>query len=108
MHDRKAFNDPQEFQPERYLKDGKLNPDVRDPDCAAFGFGRRSVNITQVLQHAAPHRFFHSACPGKHLSDNSLYSIISCLLAVYDIKPPVDDQGNTLKLKPEFTTGLLS
>ena len=44
MHDRKVFNDPHEFKPERYLKDGKLNPDVRDPDCAAFGFGRRSVN----------------------------------------------------------------
>ena len=44
LHDRKVFNNPQEFQPERYLKDGKLNPDVRDPDCAAFGFGRRSVN----------------------------------------------------------------
>ena len=46
LHDRNAFNDPQEFQPERYLKDGKLNPDVRDPECAAFGFGRRSVNTT--------------------------------------------------------------
>ena len=44
LHDRKAFNNPHEFQPERYLKDGELNPDVRDPDCAAFGFGRRSVN----------------------------------------------------------------
>ena len=44
LHDHKAFNSPQEFQPERYLKDGKLNPDVRDPDSAAFGFGRRSVN----------------------------------------------------------------
>ena len=44
LHDRKAFNNPLEFQPERYLKDGKLNPDVRDPECAAFGFGRRSVN----------------------------------------------------------------
>jgi hypothetical protein len=43
LHDRKAFNHPQEFQPERYLKDGNLNPDVRDPDSAAFGFGRRSV-----------------------------------------------------------------
>ena len=43
LHDRKVFNNPQEFQPERYLKDGKLNPNVRDPDCAAFGFGRRSV-----------------------------------------------------------------
>ena len=32
MHDRKVFNNPEEFQPERYIKDGKLNPDVRDPD----------------------------------------------------------------------------
>ena len=46
LHDPEVFNDPEEFQPERYLKDGKLNPDVRDPDCAAFGFGRRSVNTT--------------------------------------------------------------
>ena len=51
MHDRKVFSKPQEFQPERYLKDGKLNPDVRDPDCAAFGFGRRSVNTTHSLTY---------------------------------------------------------
>ena len=35
-----------EFQPERYLKDGQLNPDVRDPGSAAFGFGRRLVDPT--------------------------------------------------------------
>ena len=46
-------------------------------------------------------------CPGIHLSDNSLYLIASCLLAVYDIKPPVDDQGNVIELKPEFTNGIL-
>ena len=46
-------------------------------------------------------------CPGRHLNDNSLYLIISCLLAVYDIKPPVDDQGNDIELKPEFTNGVI-
>ena len=46
LHDCEVFDNPQEFQPERYLKDGKLNPNVRDPECAAFGFGRRSVNTT--------------------------------------------------------------
>jgi hypothetical protein len=32
-----------EYQPERYLKDGKLNPDMmdRDSDSVAFGYGRR-------------------------------------------------------------------
>ena len=51
LHDPKAFNNPMEFQPERYLKDGKLNPDVRDPLCAAFGFGRRSVDPTYPTQY---------------------------------------------------------
>jgi len=89
MHDPKAFKDPMEYRPERYLKDGKLNPDVRDPHSAAFGYGRR-------------------ICPGRYLSDNSLYAFASCLLAVYDIKPPIDEQGNNIQLKPEFTNGFLS
>ena len=33
-----------EYDPERYLKDGKLNHDVMDLDSVAFGFGRRSVD----------------------------------------------------------------
>ena len=33
-----------EYDPERYLKDGKLNPDVMDTDSVAFGFGRRLVD----------------------------------------------------------------
>ena len=45
LHDPKIFNSPHEFRPERFLKeDGReLDLDVRDPDCAVFGFGRRSV-----------------------------------------------------------------
>ena len=108
LNDPKAFNNPQEFQPERYLKDGKLNPDVRDPDCAAFGFGRRSVNITYSPTYMLTGIYSSPVCPGRLLSDNSLYLIASCLLAVYDIKPPVDDEGNALKLKPEFTSGFLT
>ena len=50
LHDPGLFNNPHEFQPERYLKDGKLNPDVRDPD-SAFGFGRRSVVSTCSLTY---------------------------------------------------------
>jgi len=41
LHDATVFTEPLEYQPERYLKDGQLDPNTRNPDCAAFGFGRR-------------------------------------------------------------------
>ena len=44
LHDPKLFNNPMKYDPERYLKDGKLNPDVMDPGSVAFGFGRRLVD----------------------------------------------------------------
>ena len=108
VHDSKYFNDPMKYQPERYLKDGLLNPDVIDTDSIAFGFGRRLVvNPTYHTTYISL-SIFSRICPGRHLADNSLYSIVSCLLAVYDIKPPVDDQGNTIKLEAEFTSEFLS
>lgn len=41
MHDPSVYQDPMEFIPDRYIKDGKLDLTVRDPKVAAFGFGRR-------------------------------------------------------------------
>ena len=40
LHDPDEYPDPHIFKPERFMKNGKLNPDVRDPNLAAFGFGR--------------------------------------------------------------------
>ncbi|KAF9458364.1 cytochrome P450 [Collybia nuda] len=81
LHDPNVYPSPEEFKPERWLKDGKLNPDVQDTSIAAFGYGRRDI---------------------------SLYTMISLVLAVYNINPPVDDQGNVIHLKPEATSGMLS
>src|SRR5271156_4725811 len=44
MHDPNPFKNPMVYDPERYLKDGKLNPDVLDSSDVAFGFGRRWVD----------------------------------------------------------------
>ena len=41
LHDPNDYPDPQTFKPERYIKDGKIDPSVRDPTTIAFGFGRR-------------------------------------------------------------------
>ena len=37
------YPDPSSFNPERYLKNGQLDPNIRDPVLMAFGFGRRQV-----------------------------------------------------------------
>ena len=60
LHDLQYFKNPMEYQLERYLKDGKLNPAVMDPAFAAFGFGRRSVNhIPQRgISHGEPSSVF--------------------------------------------------
>ena len=55
LHDPKVFKNPMDFQPERYLKDGMLNPDMLDRDSVGFGYGRRCVYILRftVTSHWA-------------------------------------------------------
>jgi len=67
MHDEEIYPDPYSFKPERFLLNGKLNPAVRDPDVAAFGYGRR-------------------ICPGKNMANASLWITIASILATLDIK----------------------
>jgi hypothetical protein len=69
-------------------------------DAGRFRFQRSTTYISWVI--------FLRICPGRHLADNLLYSVVSCLLAVYDINPPVDDKGNSIKLEADFTSEFLS
>ncbi|KAJ7265039.1 cytochrome P450 [Mycena rebaudengoi] len=58
--------DPYAFKPERFLLDGKPNPAVKDPDCAAFRFGRR-------------------ICPGRHMGRSSIWITVASILATFNI-----------------------
>ncbi|KAI0078413.1 CyP450 monooxygenase [Panus rudis PR-1116 ss-1] len=66
LHDPEEYPDPHAFKPERYIKDGRINPDVRDPSTIAFGFGRR-------------------ICAGRHMATSTLYLIITSVLHTFDI-----------------------
>ncbi|KAI1792350.1 cytochrome P450 [Ganoderma leucocontextum] len=73
--DPKQYPDPDRFMPERFLKDGKLNPDVRNPRAFAFGFGRRS-------------------CAGKHFAEPSLFIAMASVLHALVVDPPLDERGS--------------
>ncbi|KAF5354009.1 hypothetical protein D9756_007056 [Leucocoprinus leucothites] len=89
LHDPEVYKDPLTYNPERFLKDGKIDPKARDPTVASFGFGRR-------------------ICPGRYFAENSMFILISHLLAVYDIRPGLDKDGKEIPIKPEMTNGILS
>ncbi|RPD62615.1 cytochrome P450 [Lentinus tigrinus ALCF2SS1-7] len=89
MHDPETYPEPEKFIPERYLKDGKINPAVRDPASVIFGYGRR-------------------ICPGRHFADASLFTYIASILHTLDISPPVDDDGLPIHIVPQTTTALTS
>jgi cytochrome P450 len=41
--DEEAYPDAESFKPERFIKKGTINKEIRDPREIAFGFGRRCV-----------------------------------------------------------------
>ncbi|CDO70506.1 hypothetical protein BN946_scf184569.g49 [Trametes cinnabarina] len=86
--DETAYPNPERFLPERFLKDGLLNPSVRDPQKYAFGFGRR-------------------ICPGRHFADASMFIIVSSVLHAFDIAPSIDARGQPVKLEAKVTADLL-
>ncbi|TEB33470.1 putative CyP450 monooxygenase [Coprinellus micaceus] len=88
LHDPNVYPEPFKFKPERYIKDRRIDKQVFDPYSAAFGFGRR-------------------ICPGRHVSLDSLYAMISSALAFFDIAAPRDENGVCL-LKGDFDGGILA
>ncbi|KAJ7211176.1 cytochrome P450 [Mycena pura] len=90
LHDKEVYADPHTFNPERFLLDGKLDPAVRDPETAAFGFGRR-------------------ICPARHMASASIWIAVASMLAAFDIKNAVDEDGKEVKPSFEYSsTGVVS
>ncbi|KAI0634616.1 cytochrome P450 [Trametes polyzona] len=90
LRDPRNYVNPEAFDPERFLKDGKLNPNVIDPAKIAFGYGRR-------------------ICPGRYFAEASLYMLVATVLHTLTISAPLDSAtGKPVKLDAEMTSGVIS
>ncbi|EKM54990.1 uncharacterized protein PHACADRAFT_119876 [Phanerochaete carnosa HHB-10118-sp] len=85
LHDEQAYPDPLRFNPDRFMKDGKLDPSVREPD-AAFGFGRR-------------------VCPGRYLAYEAIWIAVACMLAVFNLSKAKDEHGMEITPSGEYNVG---
>lgn len=89
LHDEQVYPDPEEFKPERFLKDGELNPDVLDPALVGqFGYGRR-------------------ACPGKAMATNHVWITVVSILASMNITKAVDEHGSVIEPSGEMKGSML-
>jgi cytochrome P450 len=88
LHNEAVYPDPFSFKPERFMKDGKLNLDIKDPATAAFGFGRR-------------------ICPGRYMAQSSIWIAVASLLAGYNITKAVNADGSTIEPSGEYTSGIV-
>ncbi|KAH9476887.1 Cytochrome P450 monooxygenase 98 [Psilocybe cubensis] len=88
LHDESVYPNPSDFNPDRFMLDGKVNPAVRDPSHACWGFGRR-------------------ICPGRYMAFSSVWIAIASLVAVFDISNAVDDEGNVIEPTHEYTPNLI-
>ncbi|TEB22785.1 cytochrome P450 [Coprinellus micaceus] len=89
LHDPAVYKDPLEFNPDRFIKDGQLDPSVRDPASAIFGYGRR-------------------ICPGRFLGENTFFLVTASVLSAFNVYPPKDESGNPITLKLNASPCIIS
>lgn len=83
LHDESVFPDAKNFKPEHFL-----DPNIKFPE-QAFGFGRR-------------------ICPGRFMARASVWIAVACMLATFDVSKAVDENGNPIEPKDEYTSGIVS
>ncbi|KAF9522294.1 cytochrome P450 [Crepidotus variabilis] len=88
LHDESVYPSPFLFKPERFMNGDALNPDVKDPDHACFGFGRR-------------------ICAGRFVAFPSIWITIASLIYVFEIEREVDENGCEIDPQPEYTSGIV-
>ncbi|KAI0632677.1 cytochrome P450 [Trametes polyzona] len=84
--DPRYYPDPEEFRPERYLVPEDQKCELLIPSTFIFGFGRR-------------------VCPGQALADPSVWLAMANVVALVDIRKPLDATGKEITPAAETLPG---
>ncbi|TFK25338.1 cytochrome P450 [Coprinopsis marcescibilis] len=88
LHNEDIYPDPFAFNPDRFMKEGKLDfQSQRDPSFACWGYGRRK-------------------CPGRYMAYPAVWLAITHLLYCFDIMRAKDEYGNDIDPPEEFISAL--
>ncbi|KAF9495887.1 cytochrome P450 [Pleurotus eryngii] len=85
LRDEEVYPDPDIFNPERFLKDGEIDPKTLDP-IPNFGFGRR-------------------ICPGRFFAMDSISISIASILSCFDIAKARDARGRDIEQDIQWEGG---
>ncbi|KAI0631993.1 cytochrome P450 [Trametes polyzona] len=89
LHDPAVYPNPEDFRPERFIRDGKLDETVLDPSAYAFGYGRR-------------------VCPGRYFANDALFMAAASVIHTFRFSPPLDEKGRQIKVELQQTRGFIS
>ncbi|TFK24129.1 cytochrome P450 [Coprinopsis marcescibilis] len=88
LHDERVYPEPSKFNPDRFMKDGKLDCESQPkPDIACWGFGRR-------------------ICPGRFMGYSAIWLAIACIISVFDVDKAKDENGDSIEPHEEYVSGL--
>lgn len=50
----------------------------------------------------------YRVCPGRYFADDMLYIVVTSVLHVFNVEPPLDEHGQPIRVEYRQTHGLIS
>ena len=107
LHNENEYPDASAFKPERFIKDGQLDSNIRDPATIAFGFGRRLDELSLLSDVVELIKRKCRLCPGYHIAFSTLWLTVATILATFNLSKAMDKDGRVIEPSREYHSGLI-